>query len=168
LDLVAGRLEAEVAVVRGGAVDHRVPRSRPMADQLQRGDRQVTVRGLRRLEDLEHVPWVVIEVLENRLERPDVDALEMGVGRVGDGPAGPSQRALVAPFAVRLGRTPVDVEATLRVEPTHVDALDGAGLGALEARLALDRAVFVVEELEPAAELVGDVETHLAATERLH
>jgi hypothetical protein len=46
----------------------------------------------------------------------------------------------------------VDVEAAFRVDPAHVDALDRAGLRALEAGLALQRAVLVVEELQTAAE----------------
>ena len=84
-----------------------------------------------------------------------MDRVEVGVGLVRDRPAGPPQRRLLAPLAVRLGRAPVDVVAALRVDAAHVDALDRAGLGALEARLALQRAVLVVEELEPAAELGG-------------
>ena len=51
----------------------------------------------------------------------------------------------------------MNVEPPPRVKPAHVDALDGAGLGALEARLALDVAELVVEQLEPAAEADGDV-----------
>ena len=50
----------------------------------------------------------------------------------------------------------MDVVAAARVDAAHVDALDRAGLRALEAGLALDRAPLVVEELEPAAELVRD------------
>ena len=49
--VIAGCLEAEVAVVGGGAVDHRVPRAGGLADPLERGDRQVAVVGLGRLED---------------------------------------------------------------------------------------------------------------------
>ena len=46
-----GRLEPQVAVVRGGAVDRGVPRAGPLADVLQRRDRQEAERGLGRLED---------------------------------------------------------------------------------------------------------------------
>jgi hypothetical protein len=60
----------------------------------------------------------------------------------------------------------MDVEAALRVDPAHVDALDRAGLGTLEARLALQRAVLVVEELEAAAELVRDVRLDLGVLDR--
>ena len=50
----------------------------------------------------------------------------------------------------------MDVIAAARVDAAHVDAFDRAGLRALEAGLALDRAPLVVEELEAAAELVRD------------
>ena len=75
--------------------------------------------------------------------------------------AGAAQRGLLAPFAVRLRGAPVDVVAAAGVHAAHVDALDRAGLGALEARLALERAVLVIEELEAAAELVRRIEPHL-------
>jgi hypothetical protein len=39
----------------------------------------------------------------------------------------------------------------------HVDAFDRAGLGALEAGLALESAELVVEQLQPAAEADRDV-----------
>ena len=152
---VAGRLEPEVAVVRGRAVDHRVPRAGLLADPLERRDRQVAVGRLGRLEDLEHLLGVVVELLEDLVDGGRVDPLEVVVGVVGDRPAGAPQRRLVAPLAVRLGRAPVDVVAALRVDPAHVDALDRAGLGALEAGLALERAPLVVEQLEAAAELVA-------------
>ena len=42
----------------------------------------------------------------------------------------------------------------------------GTGLRALEARLALERAPLVVQQLEPAAELVRDVEAHLRVLDR--
>ena len=54
------RLEPEVAVVRRRAVDHRVPRPGRLADPLERRDREVAVRGLGRLEDLEHLLRVVV------------------------------------------------------------------------------------------------------------
>src|SRR5439155_3785745 len=63
------------------------------------------------------------------------------------------ERRLSAPLAVRLGGAPVDVVAALRVDAAHVDALHRARLGALEARLALQRAVLVVQELQAAPEL---------------
>src|SRR6185369_8672379 len=72
------------------------------------------------------------------------------------GPAGPPKRRFLAPLPVRLGRAPVDVVAPTRIDAAHVDAFDRAGLGALEAGLALDRAPLVVEELEAAAELVRE------------
>ena len=50
----SGGLEAQVAVVGRGAVDHRVPGAGPLADPLERRDRQVAVGRLGRLEDLEH------------------------------------------------------------------------------------------------------------------
>ena len=83
---------------------------------------------------------------------------------VGHRAAGPAERGLLAALAVRLGRAPVDVEAALGVHAAHVDALDGAGLGALEARLALERAVLVVQELQAAAELGRDVGRAARAT----
>jgi len=55
----------------------------------------------------------------------------------------------------------MNVEAAPRVKAAHVDALDRAGLGALEARLALDVAQLVVEQLQPAAEANGHVRRHL-------
>ena len=60
----------------------------------------------------------------------------------------------------------MDVVAALRVDAAHVDALDRAGLGALEAGLALERAVLVVEELQAAAELDRDVRRHLGVLDR--
>ena len=51
----------------------------------------------------------------------------------------------------------MDVVATAGVHAAHVDALDRAGLGALEAGLALERAPLVVEQLQAAAELGRDV-----------
>ena len=82
----------------------------------------------------------------------------------GNGAAGPAERGLLAPLAVRLGRPPVDVEAALGVHAAHVDALDRARLGALEAGLALERAVLVVQELQAAAELGRDVGVSARAT----
>ena len=133
---------------------------------LERGDREVAVLGLRLLEDLQHVARVVVVGLEDRVERREVDALEALVRRVGDRAAGPAERGLLAALAVGLRRAPVDVEAALRVHPAHVDALDRAGLGALEAGLALERAVLVVQELEAAAELGRDVRVLLGPHDR--
>jgi hypothetical protein len=56
--------------------------------------------------------------------------------------------------------------AALRVDAAHVDALDRAGLGALEAGLALERAVLVVEQLQAAAVLDRDVGVHLRVPDR--
>ena len=72
-------------------------------------------------------------------------------GGVGHRPAGAAQGRLLAPLAVLLGRAPVDVVAVAGVHAAHVDALDGAGLRALEAGLALQRAGLVVEQQEAAA-----------------
>src|SRR4051812_34592479 len=146
-------LEAQVAVVAGGAIDHRVPGSGPLADPLQRGDREVAVRRLRRLEDAEHVARVVVEVLEDRVDRADVDLCEAPVHGIRDGSAGPAQRRFLAPFAVCLGRPPVHVETSAGVHAAHVDAFDRTRLGALEAGLAFERAPLVIEQLEPPAEL---------------
>ena len=150
-------VEAEVAVVGRGPVDRRVPGAGDLADPLQRRDRQVAVGGLGRLEDLEHPGGVVIVVLEDLVEGTHVEALEVRVRRVGYGPSRAPEGRFLAPLAIRLGRAPMDVEAALGVEAAHVDALDGAGLGALEAGLALERPVLVVEELEAAPELGRDV-----------
>ena len=70
---------------------------------------------------------------------------------IGHRPAGAAQRGLLAALGVLLGRPPVDVEAVARVNAAHVDALDGACGGALEAGLALERAEFVVEQQQAAA-----------------
>ena len=99
----------------------------------------------------------MVVVLEDLVDGGQVDRRERAVRRVRDGPAGPAQGRFLAPLAVGLGRAPVDVVAALRVDAAHVDALDRAGLGALEARLALERAPLVVEQLQAAAELVRDV-----------
>ena len=115
---------------------------------------QVAVRRLGRFEDRQHVGGIVVELLEDGVDLREVDRRERDVRRVGDGPAGAPQRRFLAALAVGLGRAPVDVIAAARVHPAHVDALDRAGLGALEAGLALERAPLVVEELQPAAELV--------------
>ena len=60
----------------------------------------------------------------------------------------------------------MDVEPALGVHAAHVDALDRAGLGALEAGLALERAVLVVEQLEAAAELRRNVRLDLRVVDR--
>ena len=65
-----GGLEAQVAVVRRRAVDHRVPRAGPLADALERGDRQVAVGGLGRLEDREHARRVVVVAPRGSRRRP--------------------------------------------------------------------------------------------------
>ena len=101
---------------------------------------------------------IVIVVLEDPVDLAEIDRLERPEGRVRDRPAGATQRGFLAPLAVRLGRAPVDVVAAARIDAAHVDAFDRAGLGALEARLALERAPLVVEQLQPAAELRRDVE----------
>ena len=101
---------------------------------------------------------VVVVALEDLVQRRECPPARSGVNAgSATGAAGAAERRLLAPLAVRLGRAPVDVEAALGVDAAHVDALDGAGLRALEARLALERAVLVVQELEPAAELGRDV-----------
>ena len=165
--VAVGRLEAQVAVVRRRAVDHRVPRAGQLADPLERGDRQVAVGRLGRLEDREHLaPGRGRTRRGSASTSREVDRRERPVGRVRDRPAGAAQRRFLAPLAVGLGRAPVDVVAAARVDAAHVDALDRAGLGALEAGLALERAPLVVEELEPAAELVRDVEPHLGVHDR--
>src|SRR4029079_19517795 len=103
---------------------------------------------------------------EDGVDRAGLDRVEVLVRLVRHWPARPSQGRLVAPLAVGLGRAPVDVVAAFRVHPAHVDALDRAGLRALEASLALQRPVLVVEQLEAAAELVRDVEAHLGVPDR--
>jgi len=128
---------------------------------LQRGDGQEAVRLLDLLEHPDEVAGVVVVCVEDLVHLAQVDRREARRGRVGNGAAGPSERGFLAPLRVRLGGTPVDGEAAPRVGPAHVDALDGAGLRALEARLALERAVLVVEELEPAPVLRRDRRLHL-------
>ena len=152
-----GRADREVVVVGGGPVERRVPGPGRLADPLERRDRDEAVRGLDLGEDPEHLLRVVVDLVEDRVDRPEVDVVEVLVRRVGDRPAGSPEGGFLAPLGVRLGRAPVDVEATLRVEAAHVDALDRAGLGALEAGLALERAPLVVQELQPAAELRRDL-----------
>ena len=95
--------------------------------------------------------------LEDLVDGARVDGLEVRERGVRHRPAGPADRGLLAALAVRLGRAPVDVEAALGVDAAHVDALDRARLRALEAGLALERAVLVVQQLEAAAELGRDV-----------
>jgi hypothetical protein len=126
----------------------------------------VAIGGLGCLEDLEHVLGIVVELLEDLVDGSRIDPLEMVVGRIRDGPAGTAQGRLVAPLAVGLGRAPMDVVAALRVDAAHVDALDWAGLGTLEAGLALERPPLVIEQLEAAAELVRDVGLHLGVFDR--
>ena len=104
--------------------------------------------------------------LEDAIEGGQVDRGERPVGRVGHGPARAAQGRLLAPLPVRLGRAPMDVVAAARVDAAHVDALDRAGLGALEAGLALERAPLVVEQLQPAAELVRRVAPVLRILDR--
>ena len=93
-DLVGGRgrLEAEVRVVARGAIDHRVPGTGQVADPLERGDRQVAVRGLGRLEDLEHVGRVAIELVEDRVDLAEVDRGERA-GRPDPGRSDPTAAA---------------------------------------------------------------------------
>ena len=103
----------------------------------------------------------MVELLEDPVDLSEVDLREGPEGRVRHRPPGPTHGRFLAALAVRLGRAPVDVVPTARVDAAHVDALDRACLGALEARLALERAPLVVQQLEAAAELVRDVETNL-------
>src|SRR5204863_9650669 len=79
------------------------------------------------------------------------------VGRVGPRPARSAGRRLPPSLVGRLGGAPVDVIAAAGVDAAHVDALDRAGLGALEAGLALERAPLVVQQLQAAAVLGRDV-----------
>jgi hypothetical protein len=151
------RFEAQVAVVARRAVDHRVPGAGDPGDVLECGDREVSVLRLGLLEDGQHLLRVVVPCLEDRVQRLEVDALEARERAVGHRAAGTAERRLLAALSVGLGCPPVDVEAALGVHATHVDALDRAGLGALEAGLALERAVLVVEQLQAAAELGRDV-----------
>ena len=58
------------------------------------------------------------------------------------------------------------VEAALGVVAAHVDAFHRAGLGALEAGLALDVAELVVQQLQPAAEADGHVGPGLGVLDR--
>ena len=160
------RLEPQVAVVARRAVDHRVPGAGQLADPLERRDRQVAVRRLGRLEDPEHVLGIVVELLEDRVERGEVDRREPTVRGIRHGPPGAAERGFLASFAVGLGGAPMDVEAAPGVDPAHVDALDRAGLGALEAGLALERAPLVVEQLETAAELGRRLDPHLGVHDR--
>src|SRR3954469_2619040 len=146
-------LEAQMPVVRGGPVDHRVPRAGRRADRLDRADRQIAVLVLDGLEDPQHLLRVVVVAVEDRDDGVDRDRLEVLVGPVGNRATRATQRGLLTPLAVRLRRAPVNVEASLGVDPAHVDALDRARLGALEARLALQRPVLVVQQLEPTAVL---------------
>src|SRR6185295_13928838 len=67
-----------------------------------------------------------------------------------------SERGFLASLVVRLRSAPVDVEPATRVDTAHVDALDRARLGALEAGLALERAPLVVQQLQASAELRRD------------
>ena len=60
----------------------------------------------------------------------------------------------------------MDVVAAAGIHAAHVDALDRAGLGALEAGLALERAPLVVQQLQAAPELGRDVEPHLRVHDR--
>src|SRR5712671_4964203 len=98
LDAVLGPLEAEMAVIRGRPVDHRVPGACRMADPLERGHGEVTVGGLGRLEDLEHLLRVEVVVLEDSVDRVGIDPLEMGIRRIRDRPAGPPQWTWKRPF----------------------------------------------------------------------
>ena len=77
-----GRLEAQVRVVARGPVDHRVPGAGPLADPLERRDRQVAVRGLGRLEDREHLRRVVVVLVEDRVDPGRVDRGERQVRRI--------------------------------------------------------------------------------------
>src|SRR5450756_2179202 len=120
-DLFDGLLEPEVAVVRGGAVDHRVPRPGREADLLERRHGQVAELGLDRLQDGEHPVWVVVVVLEDAVHHGGVHGLEVGVGRVRHLATCAPQGRLLAPLAVRLRGAPVDGVAALRVRAAHVD-----------------------------------------------
>ena len=128
-----------------------------MADVLDRGDREVAVRGLDLLEDRQHLARVVVAPFQDLLDRDQIDRLEVDEGLIGHRPSRAPQGGFLAPLAERLGRAPVGVEAVLRVVAAHVDAFDRASLRALEAGLALEVAKLVVEELEPSAEANRDV-----------
>ena len=149
--VAARRRHAQLVVEGGRAVDLGVPRPGGMADVLERRHGQVAVGVLGAAKDGQHVARVVALVGQDRVEGRRVDRLERCGGGVGDRPAGAAQGRLLAPFAVLLGGAPVDVVAVARVDAAHVDAFDGARLGALEARLALERPGLVVQQQEAAA-----------------
>ena len=98
-------------------------------------------------------PWAARILVEWR----QVDLLEGVEGAIGHWSAGAPQRALFTAFGVLLGSTPVHVVAVACIDAAHVDALDGAGCGALETGLALERAGLVVEQDEAAAVAWTDV-----------
>ena len=60
----------------------------------------------------------------------------------------------------------MDVVAAARVDAAHVDALDRARLGALEAGLAFERAPLVVQQLQASAELRRDLVPLLGVLDR--
>ena len=95
---VAGRrLEAQVRIAGGDAVQLAVPGARLVGDVLERGDRQVAVGGLGALEDLHRVARVVVLACQDRVERREVDRLERVEGAVrargGRSGAAPTPRA---------------------------------------------------------------------------
>ncbi len=145
------RLEDEMRVGRGDAVDLAVPGAGRVADVLQRGNRQVAVGSLCLIEDGEQSVRVVIVGREDALEWAQVDGQPRVERLVCHRPARAPQGRFLASLGVLLGRSPVDVHPVLGVDPAHVDDLDRAGHGALEAGLALEVAGRVVEQHQAAA-----------------
>ena len=132
-----------------------------MSDVLERRHRQVAVEALHLLEHGQRIRGLVRTGAEDLVERRQVDRLERVERAIRHGPAGAAQGRLFAALGVLLRGPPVHVVAVARVHATHVDALDGAGLRALEAGFALECAGFVVDEDEPTtvarADLVDDL-----------
>ena len=122
-----------------------------MGDVLQGRDGQVAVGALHGFEHGQRLGGLVLAGRQDLVHCPQVDGLEGIEGAVGHGSAGAAQGRLLAALGVLLGRAPVHVVAVARVHAAHVDALDGTGLRALEAGLALERARFVVDQQQPAA-----------------
>ncbi len=138
-----------------------------MGDVLERRDRQVAVGRLGLLQDGHGVAWLDSPPAA-RIASSGARSMGSKGSKVRSGTGRPERRsgALLAPLGVLLGRAPVDVVAVARVHAAHVDALDGAGGGALEAGLALEGAGLVVEQDEPAAVPRRDVVDDLGILHR--
>ena len=152
----AGRQQAEAA--QAGGTEHLRPMdAHAVADSAQGAFGEVAVAVLDGAEDRDQRLRPAAEAVDHLVHPRRVDRL-VPAGRVPHR----AGREAGAPVGVRVTALVVDLRhavadpVALRVEAAHVDGLDRADLGALEADLALVLAERVVDQVEPSPPAVGD------------